>query len=211
MTTIDTQMLAIPAQPRHTALTRLIHGALAILVIVQLTSSQFMVVEEPGKAANGGFVVHQYAGLAAFLLVLGFWAAASLRRRGTELGRLFPWFSRARIAAVTKDTWDHLASILKLRVPPYAPEAPLAAAIHGLGLIIITLMAASGGLYYFVNAGDPDGGGLVALAMTVHCTAANLAWAYLIAHASIAVIYHFASDMSLRDMWNVAAKPRKEN
>lgn len=196
---------------RHSSLTRLAHGALALAVIAQLASSQFMIPEEPGKVANGAFEVHEYGGLAAFAFMLLFWVALTTRQYGTAPGTLFPWFSGERLSALWADTKSHVASLVRLKVPPYEPASPFAGAIHGLGLVIITLMAASGTLYYFVNAGDPDGGGLVALAMTVHRTFGNLAWAYLILHAATAVVYHFASDMSLRDMWSVGGKARAED
>lgn len=199
----DTHMETSLTLPKHTALTRAAHGLLATAIIVQLASSQFMIPEEPGKVANGAFEVHQYAGLAAFAFMLLFWLTIMIRGHGTHTGLLFPWFSGTRLAALWTDTRDHLATLAKFRLPPYHPQSPLAAAVHGLGLIVISLMAASGTLYYFVNAGDPDGSGLVALAMTVHRAIANLAWAYLIAHAAIAVFYHFATDMRLRDMWSV--------
>ncbi len=188
---------------KHTALTRAAHGLLAIAVIVQLTSSQVMIPEEPGKVANSAFEVHQYAGLAAFAFVLLFWGAITVRRHGTEASVLFPWFSATQRSALWTDTREHVSSLWRFKLPPYHPKSPFSGAIHGLGLIIITLMATSGTLYYFVNDGDPDGGGLVAVAMAVHRAIANLAWAYLIAHAAIAVIYHFATDMSLREMWSV--------
>jgi cytochrome b561 len=199
---------ADPAQPRHTGLTRLAHATLALAVIVQLASSQFMIPEEPGKVANGAFEVHEYAGLAAFAFMLVFWLALITRRFGTAPGVLFPWFSGARLTAFWSDTRAHIASIVRFRIPDYEAASPLAGAIHGLGLIVITLMAASGTLYYFVNTGDPEAGGLVALAMTIHRAMANLAWAYLIVHAAAAVAYHFATDMSLRDMWGVDGRTK---
>ncbi|MEC9196718.1 MAG: cytochrome b/b6 domain-containing protein [Pseudomonadota bacterium] len=195
--------------PRHSGLTRLAHGALALAIITQLASSQFMIPEEPGKVANSAFEVHEYGGLAAFAFMLVFWLALTTRQFGTAPATLFPWFSGDRLSALWADTKSHAASIMRLKVPPYEPASALAGAIHGLGLIIATLMAASGTLYYFVNAGDPDGGGLVALAMNVHRTFGNLAWAYLILHATTGVIYHYASDMSLRDMWSVRGHSQK--
>lgn len=188
------------ADPKHTALTRAAHAGLGIAVVLQLASSQFM---DPDNGGNSAFAAHQYVGLAAFGFVLLFWIVILVRRYGTETGLLFPWFNGDRLAAVWADTKAHLADALRFKLPPYERQSPLAGAIHGLGLAIITLMAASGTLYFFVNSGDPDAGGLVAVAMSVHFAMANLVWAYLILHAATAVLYHFASDLSLRDMWSV--------
>jgi cytochrome b561 len=189
------------AEPsRHTIGTRLLHAGLAIAIIVQLGSSQFM---NPDDGGNSAFSVHQYSGLAAFALVLGFWVATVLRKRGTALHDLFPWTNATRRAAVWADIMTHIAALKARSLPTHDDHSALASAIHGLGLLLMTAMAASGTLYYFVNAGDPDAGGLVGLAMFVHTTLANLVWAYLIGHAGLAVLNHFAGTLSLRTMWSL--------
>lgn len=47
-------------------------------------------------------------------------------------------------------------------------------------------MAASGLQRFLARDGDPDAGGLAAAAMTVHALLANLVWADLIGHATMA-------------------------
>ncbi len=202
---MSTATLDTPAS-RHGPLTRLAHGALGTAVVVQLASSQFM---NPDNGGNSIFEIHEYIGLIALAAVLLFWVTVMARRYGSEPAAMFPWFDVARRKALWQDTRAHVTDLVKFRLPAYAAHSPFAGAIHGLGLVIITLMAASGTLYYVVNAGDPDAGGLVAVAMNVHRAFGNLAWAYLIVHAVTAVIYHFASDMSLRDMWSLRGRGSK--
>lgn len=77
-------------------------------------------------------------------------------------------------------------------------------AVHGLGLLLMTSMAASGGVYAAqvwagLQSPEPDG----SLAMTVHFALANLVWVYLIAHAGMATIHHFASSVPLGKMWRL--------
>ena len=67
----------------------------------------------------------------------------------------------------------------------------------------MTAMAATGTVYYFINAGDPDAGGLVGLVMFIHTSLANLVWAYLIGHGALALIHHFTQDLSLGEMWSL--------
>lgn len=74
--------------------------------------------------------------------------------------------------------------------------------MHGLGLLLMTAMATTGTLYYFVNTGDPDAGGLMGILMYVHKTLANIVWAYLIGHAGLAVIHHFTDNLRLSEMWS---------
>ncbi|MGO4909474.1 cytochrome b/b6 domain-containing protein [Pseudorhodobacter sp. W20_MBD10_FR17] len=187
---------------RHALITRLFHASLAIAVVVQLGSSQFMTDHNGG---NTLFWVHQYAGLVAFALVLGFWAVAIMRKRGTPLGELLPWFSAPARRAVWADLKLHIIALKNRKIPAAQEPAPLASAVHGLGLLLITGMTITGSYYYFFNTGVDHEGGLVGLAMNAHRLLANLAWAYLIAHAGLAVVNHIAGAISLRTMWSFKA------
>lgn len=188
-------------RPSYGHLTRLLHGALALAVICQLLSSQIMQADDGGDWIFG---IHQYAGLSALLLALGFWTHGALRRRGTPLGRLLPWASRARRGALGRDLLAHLRAARSYRPLDHdaGPDGDaLASAIHGLGLTLITAMAVSGAVYYAVNTGNPDAGGLVGLTIEVHEILANLVWAYLIGHSAMAALQHRAG-RPLARMWS---------
>ncbi|MDW4550658.1 cytochrome b/b6 domain-containing protein [Defluviimonas sp. D31] len=192
------------APTKHSFATRLAHIGLALAVLTQLGTSQVMEPVEPGSAGNAFFTLHEYAGLAAFAFVLGFWMAATFRRRGTAWGLLLPWFSGARLAALWADSKAHLGSLTRFRIPVYDAQSPLASAVHGLGLLLMTAMAGTGTVYYAINAGNPDAGGLVGLVMFVHTSLANLVWAYLIGHGTLALIHHFTQNLDLREMWSLS-------
>lgn len=189
--------------PRHTIRTRALHACLAFAIIAQLVSSLFM---NPDDGGNEIFSIHKYIGLSAFFLILAFWLQTIFRKHGTSFGMLFPWLRRARLAAVWTDLRTHLAAMQHLTLPEHDGHSPLASAVHGLGLLLMTAMAASGTLYYFINTGDPDGPGFVKVAMTIHLALANLVWVYLIGHASMAVIAHYSSVLSLHEMWSFHRK-----
>tara|TARA_R100000808_G_C2141707_1_gene149526 strand:- start:1770 stop:2129 length:360 start_codon:yes stop_codon:yes gene_type:complete len=116
---------------------------------------------------------------------------------------MFPWLSAVRLSALWSDTKLHVAAIRRMRLPPYDDHAPLASAIHGLGLLLVTAMAASGTIYYFINSGNPDAGGLVGVVMFIHLNLANLVWAYLIGHAGLALVHHFSNNLRLAEMWSL--------
>lgn len=187
---------------KHGLPTRLAHAGLGIAIILQLLTSLGMQAPYPGRAGDFLFGIHSYVGLGALGFVFLFWLVVMLRRRGAEMGLLIPWFSRARIRAVWQDARKHLEAVLHLRLPAYDEHGPLASAVHGLGLLLMTAMAASGTLYFFINAGNPDAGGWVAVSMFVHKTLANLVWAYLIGHAGLAVLHHYTQHLSLAEMWS---------
>jgi len=193
---------------KHSIATRLVHMGLAIAVTLQLLTSLILVAPAPDATGNVWFEVHEYSGLSAMTFVLLFWLVVTARHVGTGWGMLFPWLSRARLAAVWADVKAHFAALRHLRLPIHDDRSPLASAVHGLGLLLITAMASSGTLYYFINAGNPDAGGLIGVAMFIHLTLANLVWAYLIGHAGLAVLQHFLGTMRLSEMWSLRrAKP----
>lgn len=196
-------MSARTALHKHAFATRLVHAGLALAVVVQLLTSLPMEPPEPDRAGNWFFQVHQYSGLAAFAFVFAFWLVLALRSKGTEPAALFPWFSGARLRALRSDTRTHIAALLSRRLPAHDPHAALPSAVHGLGVLLMSAMAISGTIYYFINSGDPDAGGAVGAVMFVHRTLANLVWAYLIGHAGLALVHHYAHDIRLGEMWSL--------
>lgn len=189
--------------PKHGLPTRLFHGALALAVVIQLGTSLGMEMPRGGRPGDLLFGLHEVSGLAALGLATLFWLAALLRRRGTPLGRLFPWFSAARRAALWQDMRQHLLAATRFRLPDHRDEAALPSAVHGLGLILMTAMAATGGTYYaFAVPGQPLDAS-VRLVLEVHSTLGNLAWAYLLGHAALALLQHLSRNLTLDAMWSL--------
>ena len=188
---------------RHTRLTRLAHMGLALGVIVQLLTSLVFVPDAPGETANIYFEIHEYSGLASFGFALLFWLVVMSRKSGTTIGELFPWFSKSRLSTLWSDIRGSLGAIKQMKLPHIDETSAIAHTIHGLGLLLILTMALTGTVYYFINNGDPDAGGLVGVVMFFHMGLANVVWAYLIGHAGIALIHHVTSQLSLREMWSL--------
>lgn len=144
------------------------------------------------------FTTHGYVGLAAMAVIVLFWVNLTVRRVGTAHGALFPWFSAERRAALWADTRAHLAALTRLRLPHYDENAPLASAVHGLGLGLMTLMAGTGTLWWFTAPSA-----VAETFETIHKLFANLAWAYLIGYAGLAVIHHLRGEAALSEMWSL--------
>jgi hypothetical protein len=71
-------------------------------------------------------------------------------------------------------------------------ERPFASAIHGLGLIIASVMALSGVVGYFVASARP--------VLQVHETEAPLMWAYLVGHVAIALFHELRGERIIAAM-----------
>lgn len=183
---------------RHDLATRLLHMAVALSVIWQLGVS--LVMQKPRGARPGDlfFATHSYVGLATLGVLALFWLLVLVRRQGTALGALIPWLSSARRQAVWADAKAHVAALLRFRMPRYQEGSALASAVHGLGLLLMTAMAATGAAWWFLQPSA------TARAFEeVHKALANLAWAYLVAHATLAVIHHLRGEGVLSSMWSL--------
>jgi cytochrome b561 len=193
---------------RHTRATRIAHAGLAIAVATQLATSLIMRAPRADRAGDLFFQAHSYSGLAAMAFVALFWLVVVLRTAGTDAGLLMPWFSAPRRRALVADLRETWAALRSFRLPPYAEAAPFSAAIHGLGLLLMTTMAATGTFYFLTAQAGVSETGPLALAMEVHTLLANLVWAYLIGHALMALLHHYGSDHSLAEMWSLRRTPQ---
>lgn len=181
-------------------LTRLLHATIALAVIAQLVG---IGLAEPPKAGTPGnlmFSVHEFVGLGTLGVLLAFWLWTLLRRREHGFTALVPWFSRSRRAAVLADLRHHVAFLRRLRLPQPSRETPLASAIHGLGLIVATMMASTGAVVFLGMAPDGTLPAWADVALSVHKATANLMWAYLIGHPAVALLHEAAGHRLLRGM-----------
>ncbi|MCA8880556.1 MAG: cytochrome b/b6 domain-containing protein [Rhodobacteraceae bacterium] len=193
-----------PPADYHALSTRIVHAGLALSICVQLATSLIMQGPSDTSAGDLLFQIHRYSGLAALTFAFLFWAILAFRNRGTDAAALFPWFSSVRRKAFVNDLTNHVRTGLTGRLPAYDETGPLASAVHGLGLLLMTAMAVSGGTYAMevwtgLISPEPDG----SLAMSIHVGLANLVWVYLIGHAGMATIHHFTRSAPLARMWRL--------
>ncbi|MDE3080533.1 MAG: cytochrome b/b6 domain-containing protein, partial [Paracoccaceae bacterium] len=132
-----------------------------------------------------------------------FWLTVLRRRTGTAPGALFPWFSASRLRALRADTATHLQSLRAFALPPHQDHAALPSAIHGLGLLLISFMAASGTYWYLMSLAGLGRAIYVRPFMELHGLLGNVAWAYLIGHAALALLHHVTRNLSLGVMWSL--------
>lgn len=176
--------------------TRLLHFLLAMAVLHQVLISLIMTTPKQDRPGDTYFEFHEIVGLSTFAIVTAYWLWLGSRRSDRGAGALFPWFSRAGRAAVLADARVHLVGIARLELPALE-ERPLASAVHGLGLLTASAMAATGMLAWLgmftKNATE--------LLWEMHGTLGNLMWAYLIAHVGLALIHEIAGEKILRRMF----------
>jgi cytochrome b561 len=182
----------------------LLHALVALAVVFQLCVSLVMTVPKPRHIltplGTALFTAHHYVGLAAMLVVALFWAWLLVRRGGTPLGRLFPWLSRRRLTDVLDAVLLYGRLALRLRLPdPEAAEA-LPAAIQGLGLVLVLIVASTGTIGYLGWIPGTAMTGTSWLAFEIHETLANVLWGYLAIHVGAVLLHELFGHRLLRQM-----------
>ena len=197
--------MASSHNPEYTLITRLIHMLIALAVIVQLATSLVMKAHPEDGSEDVFFEVHEYSGLFSFAIISAFWVIILVRQRGTTLSELFPWFSVRRRKELIQAVEARLRNTDKTGRLSFYDGDPLAKAVHGLGIAIISVMAMTG-LTYFIALKLGAGEGIFAsTAIFIHAPMSKLAWAYLIAHAGIAVLHAFRDERPLTIIWSLNA------
>lgn len=182
--------------------TRILHFLLLAIVIHQLIGSNFIERPLPGEEPELPYQLHTWIGIAGFVTVLAFWIWSLLRRRETSFSELIPWFSSTRRQALYADIRKHLRILISFRLPE-DDHGGLSSAVHGLGLLVVTAMATSGTLYYFLFQGTAPG----KLILEVHEILSNFMWAYLIGHATLALIHQaMGHPIFARMFWSMSNK-----
>lgn len=178
--------------------TRFLHLLLLVMVLHQVIGSQFMERPFPGDEPAWPFLLHEWVGIAAFGVLAAFWAWILLRdRRETPLCRLLPWFSIAGWRAVLVDALRTTGRVFGVEPAKSEADGALASAVHGLGLLVASAMALTGGAYFVLFAGTPEG----KLVLGLHKAAANLMWIYVIGHSGAAALHALWGDGVIRRMF----------
>lgn len=175
--------------------TRILHLLLLVAVLHQLIGSTLMTEPKPGLPEDPLLQFHEWGGLTSLGVMTAFWLWTIVRRGETSIAALLPWFSARRVAAVWADLKSHGRALARFRLP-HDRTGALASAVHGLGLLIVTAMALTGASSLLVaeNVAEPI--------LELHKFLGNFMWAYLVGHASLAVIHHVAGSDVLRQMFS---------
>lgn len=180
--------------PRRSLYTKFLHAALLLAVAHQLILVGFVESPRGASAGNAYFAWHETVGLLTLGIVMAFWLWTLVRRSETAVGTLFPWLSVRRRQAVWRDLRDHVDELRRFRLKR-ADDSALASAAHGLGLLTAFAMAGTGTVIAALG-GVPGG-----LVLQIHKLLANLMWALVIAHASVALLHQVEGHHVLQRMF----------
>lgn len=177
-------------------LTKILHGLLAVAVIHQLVIINFMIAPKPGRPENFAFELHEWVGLTSFGLLAAYWLWTLVRRGEAPFHLLVPWFSPKATLAVWRDFRLHVSEWRHGRLPVEGAQ-PFTHAVHGLGLLVISVMAVTGTMTLLTGLPEP----VRATGLGIHELFSKLVWAYLIGHAGLAVLHELAGHRLVRKMF----------
>lgn len=191
---------------RYDLLTRWLHAGIALGVTIQLGLSLFMEApDDKDKEMATGlplklFEAHEKVGMILLVLLVLHWLWSLSGHVQGGIGQLFPWFSKARMANVASEAKD----VLKFNFPdPATGSNALAGAVHGLGLLVATGMAATGAVVFF-NLSET--GHMTDLGETfedLHGLVAPIMWLYLIGHVAITAIHVKKGHTSVKEIFSL--------
>lgn len=173
--------------------TRLLHWLIVLTISFQLVAS---LIRHPrlNPPENFWFEVHEKVGLVSLGALFLFWIWALVRQEEKGFADFFPWLSPRRIGSVFRDAGDHIRALASGKLPSSVGPAPLASAVHGIGLIIATALAVTGTIGYFNSS--------QAYLIGIHEALVVPMWIYLVGHAGMATVHQFKGEGVFGNMFS---------
>ena len=190
---------------KYDRMTRWLHAGIALGISAQLGLSLLMEApDDQDEVLASGlplqlFEAHENIGMALLALLVLHWLWSLSGHVQGGFGHLFPWFSKERMNKVKEEAKE----ALNFKVSDPEVNNALAGAVHGLGLLAATGMAATGAVIFF-NLSET--GHMTKLGETfhnIHGIIAPLMWGYLIGHVAVAVIHKKMGHTNVKEMFSL--------
>jgi cytochrome b561 len=157
-----------------------LHVALAFTVSAQMMFGLVMDAPRPGVPIGGTgssfFEIHRVFGPVVVVVLCAHWLWQLSGRASNGMRSLYPWAFRRQASSAPPSGKKRLGL--------------LSGAVQGLGLVIATLMAATGIVMFFAMGGDGGLPATLAAAREIHSVAAVFLWIYLGFHLLISLWLH---------------------
>ncbi|MFQ5355434.1 MAG: cytochrome b/b6 domain-containing protein [Mariprofundaceae bacterium] len=195
---------------RYDLLTKLLHWGIAVSITLQMFISLLMEEPEPGEKREWLeailFEWHEYIGLIAFSLLFARWLWGLSGHNTGGWQRLFPWITKAGRCELIGDIKREIPDWLKGRISEPGEQDAIAKTVHGLGLIIASVMALTGIIMFFAMG---EGGELKGFAHDmeeVHEIFSSLMWIFLGGHFVMALFHQLLGHHVLGKMFLMRAQ-----
>jgi cytochrome b561 len=179
-------------QVRYSRTIRLTHALVAVAIVFQLAIS--LIMDHPHSkrpmTPDGGLYYdwHQWVGLGALGVLAYAWVYRLLTWKRESQGRIFPWVTAAGRTALAHET----KQFLMLRWTAIPADGALAGTVHGLGVLIASAMALTGGAIYLALGAQRTVTPTAHSIMDLHSFMSTFMWVYLCGHAAMALWHQYA-------------------
>jgi len=178
---------------RYDLTTKLLHWGIALSITLQMLNSLVMEEPEPDEVRSaieaGLFEIHEYTGLIAFTLLFARWLWSVSGHAMGGWRHLFPWYFADSRKELIEDIRREVPGWLKGRIPAPSEGDAIAKTVHGLGLIIASVMAATGIVLFFGMQENGAMNPVVHLFSEIHEEASTLMWIFLGGHFGMAMFH----------------------
>ncbi|MEO5331018.1 MAG: cytochrome b/b6 domain-containing protein [Magnetococcus sp. YQC-5] len=186
--------------------TRLLHIVIACGIMTQMVGSLVMIHPKPGRQGDLFYAMHETWGQVVLGVLVIHWIWSMVRPGSIAFAQLFPWFSLARYRAIQEDIKQFATHAVRFRLPDATQPSPLASAIHGLGLIVATLLGMSGVILFLGISKNGAMVGWVHAVKEAHEVFGSVLWVYLMAHACMGILHQLSGHGSMIAMIKVWKK-----
>jgi cytochrome b561 len=175
----------------YSRFTRWSHALVAATISFQLLIS--LIMDHPHRdkpmTIDGGryFGWHEWVGLAALAILACAWIYRLINWKQESQGRLFPWLASTGRSSLIRDA----GQFLLLRWTNIPQDGALVGTIHGLGLLIASTMAITGGVIYVLLGPQDTLTPAVNSLGDLHSFLSTFMWIYLCGHALMALWHQY--------------------
>lgn len=178
--------------------TRFLHYGMATAVTFQLFISLVMQPAKPGQSLHWQqycFTAHMWVGICALLIILLHWFWIAYAHHGKNISHLFKW-NKTYIQQIFQD----VGGFFKWQIPQGGPRGGLPGFIHACGLIVISIMAITGGVmfFYIQTKTVKSNFEIFKTIKWTHEFIATFAWVYWYGHVVMALAHRYHKVLRLR-------------
>lgn len=178
---------------RYDLTTKLLHWGIALSIVLQMLTSLLMEEPEADEIRSALeaalFEVHEYVGLVAFTLLLLRWLWGLSGHVTGGWQHLFPWLTAAGRKELIEDVIREVPGWFKGQIPDPSEHDAIAKTVHGLGMIIASVMAATGLVMFFAMDESGEIKGLAHDIGEIHETFSTFMWIFLGGHFFMALFH----------------------
>lgn len=182
---------------------QIFHILLLLSVVAQLLTEQFMQVPEPNKQFDEFavflFSIHQFIGFVVLMFAIAYLMTVS--GNSEHKNRLFPWLEAdgrsALLAEIKHETPGWFSG--KLSHPDQAHS--IAGTVHGLGLILVTLLGVTGSMVYM---GISHNGSMSAATHAIkeaHEILGTILWLFIAGHLLMTAMHQVSGHKVLQKIF----------